>query len=358
MTAPMARILYGVHGTQHGHAIRALIMARRLAEMGHEFLFVSSEEGAGLLSREFRVERFENPGTRYKNQRLDTPATLGLALRTLAKRGSELARLKRLIREFKPDAAISDYEYFVPIAAKRAGIPCLSLDHQHVISCCDHDVPARLRLDYWGIRASIRFLFSACSDYLAISFYRPPTKPGAHARVAPPILRQSVLTQTPTRGEHIVVYQSCGICDAFAPYLRTIDREFRVYGYKMDKVDGNLTFRSYSEEGFLRDLSSCAYVICGGSHNLMSEALYYGKPVLSFPVAGAFEQHLNALYLERLGYGQAADMANLSPTLVPDFEKGLDACRARIAAESFYGNDMVFDLVDGFLRDGRLPGRS
>ena len=71
----MARILYGVHGTQHGHAIRALILARRLAEQGHEFLFVSSEEGAGLLAREFRVERFENPGTRYKNQRLDTPAT-------------------------------------------------------------------------------------------------------------------------------------------------------------------------------------------------------------------------------------------------------------------------------------------
>jgi uncharacterized protein (TIGR00661 family) len=354
----MARILYGVHGSQHGHAIRALILARRLAALGHEFLFVSSEEGAGLVGREFRVERFENPGTRYRNQRLDTPATLRLAARTLVKRASELRRLETLIREFRPDRAISDYEYFVPIAAKKAGIPCLSIDHQHVISCCRHDVPARYWPDYWGIRASIRFLFSACSDYLAISFFQPPAKSGAHARVAPPILRQSVIERAPSRGEHIVVYQSCGICDAFAPYLRRIDREFRIYGYKIDKVDGNLTFRSYSEEGFLDDLASCAYVVCGGSHNLMSEALYYGKPVLSFPVAGAFEQTLNALYLERLGYGRMADMAPLTPELLPDFERGLDARRSRIATGSFCGNDTVNALVDGFIADGRLSGRS
>lgn len=354
----MARILYGVHGTQHGHAIRALILARHLAAKGHEFLFVSSEEGAGLVSREFRVERFENPGTRYKNQRLDTWGTLKLAGRTLARRGSELARLRRLIDAFKPDAAISDYEYFVPIAAKRAGIPCLSIDHQHVISCCDHDIPAKFLADYWGIRASIRFLFSACTDYLAISFYRPPAKTGARALLAPAILRDSVIRRTPTTGNHILVYQSCGVCDAFAPYLRAIDREFRIYGYRVDKVDGNLTFRDYSEEGFLDDLASCAYVICGGSHNLMSEALHYGKPVLSFPVAGAFEQQLNALYLERLGYGRAADMSRLNPGLVPAFEKDLAAMRERIGGGRFCGNDEVFALVEAFLRDGRLPGRS
>ncbi len=354
----MARILYGVHGTQHGHAIRALILARHLSALGHEFLFVSSEEGAGLLEREFRVERFENPGTRYRNQRLDTPATLRLAGRTLARRGSELARLAGLIRDFRPDAAISDYEYFVPIAAARAGIPCLSIDHQHVISCCRHDVPAKFWFDYLGIRASIRFLFSACTDYLAISFYQPPVRPGARARVAPAILRAGVTARTPSRGGHIVVYQSCGIRDAFAPYLRTLDREFRVYGYGMDKVDGNLTFRGYSEEGFLDDLASCAYVICGGSHNLMSEALYFGKPVLSFPVAGAFEQQLNALYLQRLGYGRSADMERLSPSLLPDFEKDLDGMRRRIAVGRFCGNDEVFALVEGFLREGRLPGRS
>ena len=38
---------------------------------------------------------------------------------------------------------LSDYEYFVPWAAHRAGVPCLSVDHQHVITACRHPVPWR-----------------------------------------------------------------------------------------------------------------------------------------------------------------------------------------------------------------------
>ena len=34
----MARILYGIHGTGHGHAMRGLTIARRLG--GHEFLMM------------------------------------------------------------------------------------------------------------------------------------------------------------------------------------------------------------------------------------------------------------------------------------------------------------------------------
>ncbi|QLA17661.1 glycosyltransferase family protein [Desulfolutivibrio sulfoxidireducens] len=348
----MAKILYGVHGSQHGHAIRATVVARHLPH--HEFLFISSEEGAELLGREFRVERFENPGTRYRKYKVDTLATVALAARTLARRGRELDRLARIIDDFKPDAAISDYEYFVPIAAKRANIPCLSLDHQHVISCCAHDIPAALRLDYYGILASIRFLFSNCTDYLAISFYQPPVKPGLRARIAPPILRDSVFRFTPTDGDHILVYQSCSICDAFVPFLKTLDREFRVYGYDMDRTEGNLTFRGYSEEGLLADLSSCAYVMCGGGHNLMSEALSYGKPIMSFPVGGAVEQHLNAVYLEKLGYGRHLDMMRLSKNMVSDFEAALPSRRAAIRAANFRGNELVFDLVEGFVKTGRL----
>jgi len=350
----MARILYGVHGSQHGHAIRALIIARAMPQ--HEFLFVSSEEGAGLLSREYRVERFRNPGTRYKNYKIDMLPTLKLAADTLIHRKSELARLDALIREFKPDAAVSDYEYFTPIACKRAGIPCLSLDHQHVISHCVHDVPRKLLMDYLGIRLSIKFLFDACPDRLIISFFQPPVKPGARAVVAPPILRESVLAREPRHGEHILVYQSCSISDAFAPFLRKMDREFRIYGYNRNSRDGNLTFKTFSEEGFLDDLASAAYVICGGGHSLMSEALYYGKPVMSFPVGGAIEQHFNALYLERLGYGRYLDMSTLTPDLLPGFETRLEAMRASIGRHKFRGNEDVFSLVGEFAATGRLRG--
>ena len=103
----MARILYGVHGSQHGHAIRALTLARRFSE--HEFLFVTSEEAAGILRAHYPVEIALNPGTRYKNYSLDLLSTVKLGAKTLLQRESELARLSKVIERFKPDVCLSDY---------------------------------------------------------------------------------------------------------------------------------------------------------------------------------------------------------------------------------------------------------
>ena len=43
----MARILYGIHGTGHGHAMRGLTIARRLG--AHEFLFVANDDAPKIL---------------------------------------------------------------------------------------------------------------------------------------------------------------------------------------------------------------------------------------------------------------------------------------------------------------------
>ncbi len=44
--------------------------------------------------------------------------------------------------------------------------------------------------------------------------------------------------------------------------------------------------------------------MANGGFTLISESIYLKKPVLSIPVKGQFEQILNAIYLERLGYGE------------------------------------------------------
>src|SRR5262249_18227673 len=47
-------------------------------------------------------------------------------------------------------------------------------------------------------------------------------------------------------------------------------------------------------------------VVAGSLKNLLSEAVYLHKPVLSVPVEKQFEQVLNALYIHQLGYGAYA----------------------------------------------------
>jgi uncharacterized protein (TIGR00661 family) len=88
-----------------------------------------------------------------------------------------------------------------------------------------------------------------------------------------------------------------------------------VYGLrrdlKEDLQDGNLTYRPFSEKGFIDDLRTARAVVASGGYTLMSEAVYLHKPMLAIPVEGQFEQVMNALYLEKLGYGMYAKQLTL-----------------------------------------------
>jgi uncharacterized protein (TIGR00661 family) len=348
----MARILYGVHGTGHGHAVRALTIARHFA--GHEFLFVSHGTGASILGREFPVEECPNPPTVVRGHRVDVPATLIASLKVRSQFRAHIRRLLDLMDRFQPDVTMVDYEYFLPQAAQRAQVPCLSIDHQHVITCCNHSIPWTQYPSYLSTSFAVASMFSRATDYLVISFFKPPVKPGARAKVLPPLLRDSVLARRPSLGEHVVAYQGYATFKRFFPFLSAIPSKVMVYGFNEERTEGNLHFKKNSETGFLDDLASCRYVVCGGSHTLASETLFYGKPVISFPIKNAFEQYLNALYIERLGYGRFFTGFHPRPEIIPAFEAHLDHYRDNISAGHFCGNEEIYALVDQFIREKKL----
>ncbi|MBM4283941.1 MAG: hypothetical protein FJ128_01650 [Deltaproteobacteria bacterium] len=350
----MARILYAVHGTGHGHAIRALTVARRLRE--HDLLFISHGAGLELLRPEFPVEDCPSLVTVIKAHKVAGAATVRANLRILLQSRAVLERLHDIIKHFRPEVALTDYEFFLPRVCRRLGLPCLSLDHQHVLTCCRHPVPLSRRPASLVTRQVVARLFSRADAFLVTSFFRPPLKPGLdNVRLLPPLLRETVLQRRPEPGGHVVAYQGYATFRRFFPFLRAIPREVRVYGFEREGREGNLIFKRPSEAGFLDDLASCAYVVCGGSHSLLSEALYYGKPVLSFPIRNAFEQYLNAFYLERLGFGLACTGFRPKPTLISTFEERLPHFRAAIAAGHFLGNPEILSHLHHFIRHHTLP---
>lgn len=355
----MARIIYGVQGNGRGHAVRALTIARRLPR--HEFLFLTHTDGLSVLGDEFPTVRCPNPETPVRSHRV---AGLEMALRNFGfwlKRSELLASVRGVLHAFKPDVAITDYEYFVPLASREYGIPCLSIDHQHIVTFWSHHVPLSQLPSYVGARFAARFLFSAASHYLVVSFFRPASGgTGLNARLVPPLLRDLVIARASEDGDHVLAYQSTSTFQRFLPFLRRSGRPVLIYGLNDDRTEGNLTFRRYSEEGFLKDLASSSYVICGGGHTLISEALFLGKPVISFPISNIFEQFLNAHYLEKLGYGRCLMGFCPGQDIIPSFEAGLDQYRANIRKGNFCGNEEIFTLVEDFIAgrklDPPLPG--
>jgi uncharacterized protein (TIGR00661 family) len=351
----MARILYGIHGTGHGHAMRGLTIARRLGQ--HEFLFVANDDALHVLGDEFAVRRLPNLGTVFKHYSVDFPATVRKALPLLWHRERYIKQALAIIEEFKPDVCMTDLEYFVPRAAERAGLPCLTLDHQHIITCCQHDLPLDMWLDYAVQGLTPKYLFRPTQENLLVAFYAPPVLPRYKARVVPPILRDKVLALRPRDDGHVLVYQSNSTDKKLIEFLRSAtDRPCYVFGYdKTEGRDGNVIFMKKSEQGFLDLLEGASYVVQGGGHTLMTESLYCGKPVLTMPIKAMVEQRFNALYIEKLGYGVQADMAKLSPPLLDDFEARLPAFKAAIAQGNFCGNECVFGLTDHFIRHGFIP---
>jgi len=104
----MARVLYGIHGTGNGHAMRGLTIARRLSR--HEFLFVADDDAPKILKPEFPVRRLPNLGTVFKDYKVDMAATIGRALPLLWHRQRYIDHVSRLIDEFKPDVCMTDLE--------------------------------------------------------------------------------------------------------------------------------------------------------------------------------------------------------------------------------------------------------
>ena len=111
--------------------------------------------------------------------------------------------------------------------------------------------------------------------------------------------------------------------------LKSLKNEkFIVYGFNVNKTDGNLTYKEFNEDVFYDDLASAKAVICNGGFTFISEAISLKKPIYSVPAIGNFEQALNGYYVERLGFGEYHEIMSAARVKsflnkLPEYQKNL-----------------------------------
>ena len=257
------------------------------------------------------------------------------------------------IKDFRPEVVISDFESWTYLYAKTHRLPILSIDNMQIINRCTlpESVLAGHKTEFQLTKAFIKSKLPFCDEYFITTFFRPPVRK-EHTRLFPPILRPEILAARPTKGDHVLVYQTAEGNESFVEGLRKLDTEFRIYGIrrtiKEEEVEGNLRFRPFSEQGFIDDLASARGVIAGGGFTLMGEAVYLRKPMLAVPLHRQFEQVLNARYLEHEGFGMHTASLD-DPTCVTEFLGRLPACEEKLASYTQDGNRLITEAVDGFL---------
>ncbi len=327
----MGRVIYGVAGDAGGHVSRALAIAEELRRRGHDIVFVGGGRVADLASRGYAVVPIAMFETKLSANGVRPLASGFAGLAALARSARTVARLCALIREVRPDLIVTDYEHFLPLAARRLGYPSVSVDRQHALTLCRYDMPPGQRVNRALTLSAIRLLYSAANRYLVSSFVAMQPIDPARTEVFPPVLRREVGMHSVTDGEHAVAY----LRGADLRWVRSVlggrRRRFLIYGFDIAAEEGNLSFRRRSDAGFLADLAGCAYVVCNGGHNLICEALHYRKPLLCLPIRLFYEQLVNAHLLAQAGYGACAAPAEGAVALAA-FEERLPAYSAQAAA--------------------------
>ena len=324
----MTRIVYGVSGEGSGHSSRAREMLSHLTTQGHDLRVVSYDRGARNLRDDFRVHEITGTHIISRNNKVSVPATVRKNLGNLGKLRKSWASVGRLLDEWRPHVVITDFEPMTAYAARKRGLPLITIDNQHRMRYMNYPPVPRARFDGFVTRSVIRLFVPRPWVSLITTFYFGETT-DPRAELFPPILRELVRDAEPASDGHVLVY----VTQAFDSLIDTIrqfpEQAFRVYGFGRDDEDGNISYRPFSVQGFLDDLRSARGVVATAGFTLMTESLHLGKPLLALPMQGQYEQRLNAHLLGHLGYGMAADRVDFE--VLGQFLSGLDRYREALS---------------------------
>lgn len=348
----MAKILYGVGGEGMGHATRSKVVIEHLINKNHEVHVVTSYRAYDFLKKAFpslNVTKIHGFAFNYENNRLKKMKTLMNNVKRMDSSGFKI--VSDIISHERPDIIFTDYEPYtaylssipyLKTLSKDGAIPLVSIDNIHISSNCKVDVFKKYGADHIYASYFSDFVVPRLNvkKYIITTFFYPKIE-RKNTLLVPSLMRKELLDAHPKKGNHVLVYQTSTSNVLMFEVLKSIPKQkFIVYGFNKSKKDKNLTFKKFSETGFIRDLAECKAVIMNGGFSLMSESVFLKKPVFSIPVHDHFEQLINAIYLEKLGFGVFYDKITslrferfLSD--LPNYEKNLKKNAQKDNSEAF-----------------------
>ncbi len=345
-------ILYGVPGEGMGHATRSKVVIDYLLQ-NHNVQIVSSSRAYQFLNKNFpnRVHEIQGMHFAFKESEVSKRGTFLLNLKNTPKLlFQNFGEYLQLKKDFKVDLVISDFETFTTLFTKRHNLPLISIDNMQVIDRCSLDIkiPASEKKNHTISKSIVRIKVPRAEHYFITSFFDAVVQK-ENTTLVPPIVRQSIIESKITNGDHILMYQTSSKQNDVAAILHQIpDQIFYVYGFNKELVDKNVIFKLFSEDGFVADLASAKAVIANGGFSFISEAVYFRKPVFSFPLKNQFEQFVNAAYIDKMGFGRhfedfTADSLKAFLFDLPKFSENLKKYNQK-------GNEILFRLLDEKLK--------
>jgi uncharacterized protein (TIGR00661 family) len=328
---PKSRILYGVQGEGRGHATRSLRVLQALIHEGHDVLVLTGGDALPVLSSALGNRVIEIPLLRYRYDARGVLSPWRTVVHNLGRLFGMAFRnpeLDAMLRRFRPDAVISDFEPLTCRLARIHRIPLIAVDHQHFLT---ETVLPRVR----GLTDSVRLAAYRLGTHLlsgwpkrvlVSSFHHFPRRRGSRATFIGPFLSEDIRQLTVRHGGHVTVYlKRRQYLSKLVPTLAWFpDTEFEIFSDWSHEtrlnLPANVHLHAVSRAAFLTSLAGARALVSTAGNQVLGEAIWLGKPVLALPEPGVLEQDFNAQALEQSGCGMRAAFADFRPDLWSEFE--------------------------------------
>ncbi len=347
----MVKIWYSVQGDGMGHAIRSHSVLQHLVKNHDLFITTTQEKPFNFLKSKYggRVHLIEGDVLAYENNEVKIFKTLKDFFKSLPKKSRKnVFDVLKLINKHRPDIIISDFEPTADYFSKLLNIPSLSIDNIHVLSECKVKIPRSAKSKILSARTVIKFLHPKTDYFIIPAFANAIVKKPKSTFLVRPILRKEVFSVNPSDKDFVLVYQTTATNVKMLPILKNTKNKYKIYGMGKLKNEGNLEFLEFDDALFLKHLSEAKYVVVNGGFTVISEALYFKKPVLAVPIKNQYEQEFNGFSLRDKGFGDfTLDLASFD---FNKFEKNLSFYKQNLEQYGLWTNDRTFELVDKLIK--------
>ena len=325
------RIAYSFAGEGLGHATRTMVIGPVLEKRHDVTYFIPDITRDFIISRmgERCYERILHFAFQKQGDRVRLLATIFRTIPLLIRFPIETTRLADRLRSLRIDAVISDFDPFLPWAARIAGIPILQINHPGVVQRVRRPRPIAM------ITAlATRILEGPWNERMLISFYNGDVGP---------ILREEIFSYPVRDDGALLVNLKESLRPVVLPVLDAMGLRYRLVPDPW--------------ENFEKALATCSFVLSTAGHQIIAECIALNKPILVIPQRGQWEQELNAEMVEETGKGRSTTVTRLTADLV-DFMSHLDRYRSHSLPPRFSmadGTKAVLQGIEAFLR--RYRGR-
>lgn len=326
-------VFYCVCGEGMGHAIRSAVMIKAIEERYDVYVFSSDRAYEYLHDKFEHTYKIGGFNTVYEDNHVKNVKTFYKAIKDNPKNLKKgYQQLYKKARALKPSVIVNDFEIYGNILSNMLNIPMITLDNIHMITQTKIDYPSHETRNILKAKGVIKAYVFKPKIHILTSFFYPKIRSKKKAVLYPPVLRNEILELKPSIKDYILVYQTSKESMSLIEKLKVLDEKFIVYGFNKDETDENLTFRTFNEDQFFKDLADAKAVVCNGGFTFISESIALKKPIFSIPAQGNFEQLLNGFYVQKLGYGEyhnSMSIAKLSTFLkkLPKYQEKLNTVK-------------------------------